>query len=256
MQPTMPQPGPYAQGQPPVGTPYAPYGQLPPPMLGAAPLGPARKRTPWGLIIALVLVTLLLCGAAGFGYWAFSERQDYKNNSDKKAAVAAAAAKQAEATTKDKEFAEKEKSPYRTYTGPATYGSLSLVYPKTWSVYMSEQKSGNTVLEGYMHPAVVPGLQSGTAFALRVQIVETSYATELKKFESKVKAGTATVSPFRLEKLPDILGSRIDGEIETDKTGSLILLPLRDKTIEVSTLSTDFKGDFDTIILPNLKFVP
>jgi len=36
----------------------------------------------------------------------------------------------------------------------------------------------------------------------------------------------------------------------------MILLPLRDKTLKISTESQQFVGDFDNIILANLKFVP
>ena len=39
------------------------------------------------LLIPLILVIVFFLGAAGFGYWAFSERQDYKNNSDAKVAL-------------------------------------------------------------------------------------------------------------------------------------------------------------------------
>ena len=37
-----------------------------------------------GLAIGLILVSVLLVAALGFGGWAFSGRQDYKNNVDQK----------------------------------------------------------------------------------------------------------------------------------------------------------------------------
>ena len=36
------------------------------------------------LVLVTILLGLLLVGAAGFGFWAYSERSDYKNNVDKK----------------------------------------------------------------------------------------------------------------------------------------------------------------------------
>ena len=121
---------------------------------------------------------------------------------------------------------------------------------------MDESGKGNTPLSGLMHPKFVPGLQSGTAFAVKIEVVSQNYATVIRQYESKAKAGTVTVGAYRLPNVPDVLGSRVDGEINNDQQGSLVLLPLRDKTILVSTQSLQYKGDFDNIILPNMTFVP
>jgi hypothetical protein len=53
-----------------------------------------------------------------------------------------------------------------------------------------------------------------------------------------------------------VVGSRIDGEINLGQKDSMILLPVRDKTIKISTESQEFMGDFNDIVLANLKFVP
>lgn len=94
---------------------------------------------------------VLFLGSTVFAFWAFVGRQDYKNNVDEKIADASAIAVQEAETAKDAEFVEKEKSPLRTYKGPATYGSVSFDYPKTWSVYAEEGTSG-TVLDLYAFP--------------------------------------------------------------------------------------------------------
>lgn len=253
------------QQMPPQGQQFTPPqqpGMYPTPTQG--PLAPAfapmptppSRRKPVGLILALVVVTLLFIGALGFGFYAFSGMQDYKTNSDKKVALAVTAAKEAEASSKDKEYAEKEKSPYKTYLGPATYGALSITYPKTWSAFVTETSSGGSPVDGYMHPNFVPGTQSGTAFALRFQVLSQSYANEVKKFESLTKSGKVKVSPYKLPKVPGVTGIRVEGQINPTQQGVMIILPLRDKTIEVSTQSTQFVGDLDGIILANLVFQP
>lgn len=243
MQPQQPQYGIPQQHQPPMQ-----YGGMPVQL---------PKNGPNKLIIPLILSVLLFVAAAVFGIWAFTGMQDYKNNSDKKVATAVEIAKQEASTAKDKEFVEKEKNPLKEYKGPAAFGTLSLQYPKTWSAFITEaENNSGTPIDGYLHPGFVPGLQSGTDYALRVKVVSRQYADELKQFESKVKSHKVTVSPYSAPKVAGILGSRVEGEINTGQQDTLVLFPLRDKTIEISTESAQFKGDFDTLILPNLTFVP
>ena len=220
-------------------------------------MGNMRKLNQAGsLLLPLIIVIVLLLGALGFAGWAFMGREDYKNNSDAKAAVAAEAAAKAESIKKDAEFAEAEKSPTKTYTGPTTFGSLTFSYPKTWSAYISEANKSSTAVEGYFSPNFVPDIQSEISFALRIQIVSTPYATVLKGYDSSTKGGKTTVSAYRAPKVPDSLGSMITGDIATKKQGTMVLLPLRDKTIKIWTEGSDYIGDFNNIILAGLTFVP
>ena len=85
------------------------------------------------LLLPLILAVLVLFGAIGFGAWAFSSRQDYKNNVEAKIAAAVADAKVVEGKRKDAVFAEESKNPLKAYNGPSAYGSVTINYPKTWS---------------------------------------------------------------------------------------------------------------------------
>ncbi|HSX46395.1 MAG TPA: hypothetical protein VLF87_00165 [Patescibacteria group bacterium] len=242
----------------PPNQPFQPYPiqpGVPPPTPGVIP-SPPKKHHPWVLIISLTLVIILFFVAASIAIWAFMSRQDYKDNSDKKAAAAASIAVQQEDSSKEKEFLEREKQPYKTYSGPETYGSLSITYPKTWSAYVVQTDRSSIPIDGYLHPNFVPGSQSGTAFALRIQVTSQSYDTEMKQFEGKVKTGTLKVSPVVLKNVPNVTGSRVEGEINIGQKDVMVLLPLRDKTIKISTESQDYVKDFDGVILPNFKFVP
>src|SRR3989344_2148059 len=96
------------------------------------------------LLFALVFVVLLLFGAIGFGIWAYMGVQDYKANMEPKVAAAVEVAKKEISTTKDNELAEREKSPLKRYSGPATYGSVGISYPKTWSAYVDESGTGSS----------------------------------------------------------------------------------------------------------------
>lgn len=213
-------------------------------------------RRPWILIISLVVSVLLFFAAAGFSFWAYGQYQDYKLNSDKKADAAAAVAKKETEATKDKEFAEEEKNPYKAYKGPSALGTVGLTYPKTWSAFMDEGSANRAQLDGYMHPNYVPAKDSGTAFALKIEVVTTPYDQVMGGYDGEIKKGSVKVSPYSAPKVPSVLGARVDGEIEHDLNGSMVVFPLRDKTIKLSTQSQSFINDFNNIILPNLTFVP
>jgi len=206
------------------------------------------------LVLAIVFGVLFV-GASVFGVWAFGSRQDYKDNTDKKIENAVVIAVQETETAKDVEFVEKEKQPTRTYKGSATYGSVSFAYPKTWSIYAEENTSG-TVLDLYGFPGVVPKVENSQVYALRTEIVSKTYDATLKSYESKLKTGDLSAQAFRAENVPGVLGTRLDGAIETDKIGAVVLLPLRDKTLIISAEAPQYVNDFNTIILPSLKFVP
>lgn len=207
-------------------------------------------------LLAFVVVLLMFFAALGFGFWAYSGMQDYKNNVEPKIAAAVEQAVSENTDKKDKEFTEKEKQPFRTYTGPSAYGSVAVTYPKTWNVYADESARSSNSVDAYFNPNFVPGLQSGNNVALRVQVVSMSYSDVVRTFESQVKNGKVTVVPYAVTKVPSVTGVRVDGEIVTKKEGAMIIVPVRDKTLKVWTEASQYIGDFNNIILPNLSLVP
>jgi hypothetical protein len=211
------------------------------------------------LLVPVILLVLLLTTAVSFGYWAFMSRQDYKNNTEQKVAVAVETAKRDEGIAKDRAFAEQEKSPLQTYTGPSAFGSISVAYPKVWSVYVNSVSNGTQPLDAYFNPRAVPAISDTTAaFALRIQVVPQTYASVIQGIEGQVKSKQLKAAPYAFPKVPGVIGVRADGVVNPTKknSGSMIVMPLRDKTIKIWTENAQFQGDFDNIILPNLSFVP
>ena len=206
-------------------------------------------------IFLFILTFLLFIGTSSFGVWAYLSREDYKKNVDPKIAQAVQVAKLQEDSKKQKEYTDLEKKPYKQYQGPSDYGSIIINYPKTWSAFVTEASITTSPVDGYFHPNVVPGLQSGTAFALRLKVLNQAYDEVVQSFSQQVKAGKVTVSAFRADKVPSVLGSRVDGVINTGQQDSMVIFPLRDKTIEISTESNEFLADFNTI-LSSLTFSP
>lgn len=226
--------------------PLQPQAQPPmQPMQGLPPFR-APKQHHGSLVLAVFMTIAFVC-ALIFGIWAFSGMQENKSNLDAKIDAASEVAVKEAEEAKEVEFAERDKDPFRSYTGPATYGSLSFGYPKTWSVYLEEKESG-TILDFYGHPFVIRGLGSDNSFAMRAQIVSSDFDNEADKFQKKAEKGTVAISAFRLEQVPSALGIRVTGEIEKDKQGIAVLLPIRDKTIKLWTESTEYTSDFDKVI--------
>lgn len=215
-------------------------------------------------VIIAVVSTILLIGVSVFAAWAFSGRQDYKNNVTPKINAAVDAAKTAQANQDKQKFDQEAKNPNKTYTGSSTYGSISFKYPKTWSAYVDESNAQQP-LEGYFYPDKVPGVQSNTAYALRVELVSTAYAQVVQSLSSQVKQGkvraAAYVPPMMVGKANVQPGTRFDGAVVTNSTGtalqgSLIVIAVRDKTMEFSTQDPAFLPDFNNTILPSLNFIP
>ena len=210
------------------------------------------------LLIPLIVVALLLCGTGAFAFWAYSGRQDYKNNVDQKITTAVTQANQQTQQADQTQFNQQEKSPYKNYVGPATFGAVTVVYPKTWSAYVAEKDAGSgTPVNGYFYPGFVPDIHNpNSSYALRVQVIQQSYDQALGQYTGLIKAQKVSAAPYVFPKVPNVNGERLDGTIIPNKQGSMIVMPLRNYTIEIWTESSGFESDFNNIILPNFVFSP
>lgn len=210
-------------------------------------------------VVTIIVLVLFLLGAGGFGYWAFTSRQDYKNNSDKKSAAAVEVAKVAHEKELRKQFDEEKKLPYKTYKGPLTYGEVSFNYPRTWSAMIDETNS-SVPINGYFYPEILPPPQSKSAFALRMELLATDYASATSQYDSSIEDGLIKATTYIPPKMAAVQGVqpglRLDGEIVTGFQGSMVLIKVRDKTLQISTQSNEFLKDFNETVLASLTFVP
>jgi hypothetical protein len=212
-----------------------------------------------GLAISLGFAVVFLIAALGFAGWAFTSRQDYKDNSDVKSAEAVKAAVSQESTAKDKEFAEQNKNPLKSWSGPDAYGSLRLQYPKTWSGYVTTNTGINgsgTAVDAYFAPDVVPSVSDQTSiFALRVQVLGATYAQILQGLNGQQQTGLQ-ISAYSLPKMPKVVGVRAVGQLNQQKKVDMVVLPLRSQTIEIWTEGDLYGADFNNYILKNFSFSP
>lgn len=214
------------------------------------------------LLIPFILVVVLLIGTAGFGYWSYNQMGLYKNHSDQLIAAATKVSDQQLATRLDNQFAQQEKSPYKTYQGPSTWGDVNITYPKTWNAYIPVDNTGSdTPIDGYWYPDIVPNIANdtggnGTNFALRVQVITNDYNSVLQNFQSNISQGSITAAPYHLPKVPSVIGMELTGQILPQKKGIIIILPLRNYTLQIWTEGSQFTNDFNNIVLPNFTFSP
>lgn len=214
---------------------------------------PNQKGYVNSLMIPLVLAGLLVLGLAVTTVMYYSRYTDHRDNVEAKAAEAVEAAKAEQAAELQAQFAEDHKSPYQTYVSPSSLGSLEVTYPRTWSAYVVEATSGKTALDGYFHPNFVPNVRSDTKFATRVTISNDSYADSVDNFDRDIEDGKVKAKALTIN---DVKGVRLDGQIERDVSGAMVLLPLRDKTLSIWTENPDYLKDFTSIIIAKLKFNP
>lgn len=212
-------------------------------------------------IAVVTILSVLLVATAVIAFSSYSSGQDYKNNFDQKSAAAVEAAKKEQEKELQAKFDEEYKKPNQTYKGPATYGSVTFDYPKTWSAYIDEGDS--QPINGYFHPKFVPGVNSGTAYAFRVELIDTAYSQVAEQYKSQITSGKLKAKayiPPKMEKADNVQpGLRYDGEFESSsdsKSGSMVVIQVRDKTLKVYTESADFVSDFNNIVLPSLTFSP
>jgi hypothetical protein len=215
-------------------------------------------------VVLCIVFGILFVAAAIFGGWAFMGRQDYKNNTQAKVNTAVSAAKKVQADQLKKQFDEEAKNPNKIYQGSPTYGSVSFAYPKTWSAYVDESGSAEPI-NGYFYPNIVPGIQSGLAYALRVELINNAYPQVVAQFNSQVKTGkvraSAYIPPKMVGKANLQPGTRLDGAVSTSQNGrtqqgSMVVIQVRDKTLKISTQSPEYLNDFNNSVLANLTFVP
>jgi hypothetical protein len=210
------------------------------------------------ITLSLIAMTCLFFIALIFGLWAFAGRQNYKNNGVTSINAAVAAAQKQQMATDVAQAAQVEKSPLTTYLGPEVYGSIIVNYPKTWSGYVDSTGTGSALVDGYFAPGVVPAISSTTSvFALRVQVINQPYAQILQSFQGQQQNGQLTVNAYALPKVPTSVGIEVNGQISGQGASTtMVVLPIRADTLEISTQGSQYLSDFNNFVLPNFSFSP
>lgn len=204
------------------------------------------------MIIPVVVLSLVAIVLAIFIFDYKSKYENQRDNVDAIATQRVTEAKKEQKISLDKEYEEKSKLPYLTYEGPSELGSVKISYPRSWSVYI-DQNQGKKLFDFYSHPVAVPSANLEKKYALRVAITNDSYKDALEGYEKDTKSKNITISPYQVS---GVAGARIDGEINKDQDGSLVVFPVRDKVLYVWTEDKTYIEDFNNVVLKNLSFIP
>ncbi len=197
-------------------------------------------------VAAIVLLVLLLIGAGLLAVYFYSEYQLAQTDLDNKIDAAVLDAVKAREDELEAEFAEREKTPYKTFTGPADYGSLSFKYPKTWSVYIAKDSTSSNNVEAYLHPGEVAPISNDAIFALRVSISTGSVENITKRYDSSVNKGTLSSSVLTVN--GSETATRFDGELPNKLRGSVVVFRIRDKVVTLQSDAEIYRSDFDHIL--------
>ncbi len=195
--------------------------------------------------VVIILLTLLLIGALVLAYYFYNEYHLASADVDSKVENALIEREKEITDELEAEFAKREKQPFRSFSGPEDYGSLSFQYPKTWSAYIDKDASNGGNFEAYLHPTEVHPVSNKTINALRVTIESTSYEKVLERYKRLVTDGKVTASVVRINNSD---ATRYDGQLTNDIKGSVVIFKIRDKVVSLQTDAEIYKEDYETIL--------
>ena len=217
----------------------------------ASRIAKAKNRIDLMKTVGLIVVSLLAVLFIGLFIWMWVKWNDASTNVKGKVDVAVAEAKNELQTKLESEFEEKEKYPYKVFTGPTDLGELSFEYPKTWSLYVQSSANRGGDYAAYLNPGHVNVVQDDTVMALRVSIKGTLFDQAISDFAEKVRSGDMTLSTTVVN------GNNVNvytGKLDNEYQGIICVFKLRDKTVMLQTDSTSVFSDDFYRILKTVKF--
>lgn len=230
-----------ANGQTPNGqVPNGQPGQISP---DAALASRSNRAFVWiavSIVVSLVAVTFI-----GLFIWMYAQWNEAKTNVEGQINEAVARKVHEAVTETEATFEEREKNPYKTFTGPSDYGSLSFQYPKTWSLYEVSDASSGRDYQALFNPDKIPPTNSETPLALQVNILNESYDSVIEDYTDAVQDGEMTVEPTVIGGSP---ANIYRGELDNDFFGLIAIFKLRDKTVTIQTDAFIFEDDFRKVL--------
>jgi hypothetical protein len=199
-----------------------------------------KKNVIIGVLVFLVVVLGSLSG------WALHKYQQERTGVQQRIDEEVQKARQEQRRADEARFEQERKTPYKVYTAPSVYGSIAVSYPKSWSVYVEDDTSGNTNIDLFIHPDIIRR-QGGRdrPLAFRMQLENGLFADVTDEYRNDVENGDLKANDVTIS---GIKGVRYEGNIQDEHQGSLVALPYRDRTILMWMESRDFSKEFNTIL--------
>lgn len=204
----------------------------------------------WAVLAIAGMAMFLIAGSLAI--WTYSLYVEQKSDVDGRIKVAVAEAKKEQAEADHKKYQEDNKNPRLEFVGPAEYGRVSFMYPKTWSVYVEKDGSDRGDYVAYFHPVTVPPTKKKESrYVLRLEILNKDFDTVLGSYKELLKKGDLVSSTPEYN---GVATTRLDGAFSKDLRGAVVLTRVRDKTVRISTDADSFKPDLQAV-LDTIKYV-
>ena len=234
-------------------TPIVGYTATGQPMVQQVVAAPAPKRDMSGLFKTIAIVCLSLVSVTFIGLFVWMNMQYNETKSDVDSKISAKVNEAVDDNTMklELEFAEREKYPFSTFTGPEDYGALSFQYPKTWSVYVAADALQGGDYQAYFNPIEVPPVSNNNINALRVSVLNSSYDEVVATYQRYMERQeyNLTVESVTIGADNNIVANRYTGTIpESILSGYIVIFKIRDKTAVVQTDSVVFEADYNTLL--------
>ncbi len=215
------------------------------------PVEPKKSKAPLVLGILLGVAVIVI----GVMLWLYitlnAEYTAVKTDIDGQIDVEVARAVSANTTKMEEEFADREKYPYRTFAGPADFGSLTFQYPKTWSVYIDQDGStAGGEFSAYLNPVEVYSTSSqDTINALRVNIRTASFDSVTQNYDGRVTNGEMQLEVRNVGNGASSTSANVySGQLNTDRRGIVTVFRIRDKVVTLQTDAELFAGEYNNIL--------
>ncbi len=206
----------------------------------------AKNRVDLLKTIGLIVVSLLAVLFIGLFIWMTLKWSEANTNVQGKIDVAVAEARNSLQTKLEKDFEEKEKYPFLTFSGPTDLGALNFEYPKTWNLYIPDDASRGGDYHAYLNPGQVNVVADNTVMALRVTIKNEQLDRVLEDFTDKVQSQEMTVSSTVIN---GVNVNVYTGKLDSELMGIVCIFKIRDKTALLQTDSSNvFRADFERIL--------
>lgn len=150
------------------------------------------------------------------------------------------------------DFQKERETTLARYIAAEIFGSFSFDYPKVWSTSIKQEQGAREELIFLADPNLIvfDKKLNGPFTALRVEVYGDNYETMVRDMRSKYVS--RTVSPYKEEDatVSGVKGKKYTGKnVESKKSVSFVILPLRDKTLFIGSDDSDnYSKHLDTII--------
>lgn len=138
-------------------------------------------------------------------------------------------------------------APYRSYKAATEFGNFEIKFPKNWSAYVVEDLNATNQVSLSLHPDLIrQAVGKDNNYAFRALLVKSAMTGLQKTYDDRVKSKKLTTKTVTVS---GISGLWYEGQFDDKHNGVIVLVPVRDKTLEfITDYSKDYISEFNEIL--------